>query len=46
MRSLWDIEKPEMTRRHILFQEEDKDTYIGAMLQNSMAWLRARTLAP
>ncbi len=35
MRSLWDIEKPEMTRRHILFQEEDKDTYIGAMLQDS-----------
>jgi hypothetical protein len=33
MRKQWGIEKPEMVKRHILFQEEDKDSYIGAMLQ-------------
>jgi hypothetical protein len=32
MHAHWGMEKPEMTRRHILFQEEDRDTYIGAML--------------
>jgi len=34
MLAQWGIEKPEMNRRHILFQEEDRDTYIGAMLQD------------
>lgn len=33
MRKQWGIEKPEMMKRHILFQEEDKDSYIGAMLR-------------
>jgi hypothetical protein len=33
MNAQWAIQKQEMTRRHILFQEEDRDTYIGAMLQ-------------
>ena len=28
----WGMEKSEMQRRHILFQEEDKDGYVGAML--------------
>ena len=28
----WGMEKSEMQRRHVLFQEEDKDSYIGAML--------------
>jgi len=32
MRKQWGIEKPEMVKRHILFQEEDKSSYIGAML--------------
>lgn len=32
MRTLWYMEKNEMQKRHILFQEEDKDSYIGAML--------------
>ncbi len=32
MRPLWDMEKSEMQRRHVLFQKEDKDSYIGTML--------------
>lgn len=32
MRKQWGIEKPEMVKRHILFQDEDKFSYIGAML--------------
>jgi hypothetical protein len=34
MRKRWGIEKAEMTRRHVLFQEEDKDRYIGEVLQS------------
>lgn len=34
MRKQWGIEKDEMTRRHIVFQDEDKDTYIRTLLQN------------
>lgn len=26
------MEKSEMQKRHVLFQEEDKDTYVRAML--------------
>ena len=33
MRMLWHMEKSEMQKRHILFQEEDKDSYVGTMLQ-------------
>lgn len=33
MRKQWGIEKDEMTRRHIVFQDEDKDTYISAVLR-------------
>ena len=33
MRMLWHIEKIEMQKRHVLFQEEDKDSYVGTMLQ-------------
>ncbi|MXZ16707.1 MAG: DEAD/DEAH box helicase [Rhodothermaceae bacterium] len=33
MRGLWDMEKDEMEKRNVLFQEEDKDSYIGKMLQ-------------
>ncbi|MBE0623504.1 MAG: DEAD/DEAH box helicase family protein [Burkholderiales bacterium] len=32
MRMLWHMEKGEMQKRHVLFQEEDKDTYVRAML--------------
>jgi hypothetical protein len=32
MRMLWNMEKAEMQRRHILFQEEDGDSYVGSML--------------
>lgn len=33
MRKQWGIEKDQMTKRHIVFQDEDKDTYIGAVLR-------------
>ncbi len=32
MQMLWDMEKAEMRRRHILFQEEDKSSYVESML--------------
>ena len=32
MRMLWNMEKTDMQQRHILFQEEDKDTYVRTML--------------
>lgn len=32
MRMLWRMEKSEMQKRHILFQEEDRDSYIKSML--------------
>ncbi len=34
MRMLWGMDKPAMKQRHVLFQEEDQDTYIAEMLQN------------
>lgn len=33
MRKQWGIEKGEMIRRHIVFQGEDKKTYISALLR-------------
>jgi len=33
MRKQWGIDKAEMEKLHILFQEEDRATYIGAVLQ-------------
>jgi hypothetical protein len=33
MRMLWGMDKPAMKQRHVLFQEEDHDTYIAEMLQ-------------
>ena len=32
MRMLWGMEKSEMQKRHILFQEEDRDSYVGTIL--------------
>ena len=29
---LWNMEKSEMQKRHVLFQEEDKDSYVETML--------------
>ena len=33
MRMLWNMEKAEMQKRHILFQEEDRDSYVRSMLE-------------
>jgi hypothetical protein len=33
MQMLWSMDKPAMNTRHILFQEEDRDSYIRAMLE-------------
>ena len=33
MKKLWGIGKPDMAARHIAFQEEDRASYIGAMLR-------------
>ena len=33
MQKLWGIGKPDMAARHIAFQEEDRGSYIGAMLR-------------
>jgi hypothetical protein len=33
MKMFWGLDKAAMTARHILFQEEDKDSYISAMLE-------------
>ncbi len=33
MRLLWNMEKQDMLNRHIMFQEEDRDDYVGNMLK-------------
>ena len=33
MRTHWNMEKPEMQKRNILFQEEDGDRYVRSMLE-------------
>ena len=37
MHLLWCMTKADMAARHVLFQEEDKDTYVHAMLQSVSA---------
>jgi len=37
MRMLWRMDKSEMQKRHVLFQEEDKDTYVRTMLESISA---------
>jgi len=37
MKLLWAIEKENMEAKHILFQDEDKDTYIDMLLSRCMA---------
>lgn len=34
MKMLWGMDKPAMAARHILFQEEDKETYVKKMLES------------
>ena len=34
MHRQWGMQKSEMQRRHVLFQDEDKDSYVGAMLNS------------
>lgn len=34
---LWGLAKPAMAEQHILFQEEDKDTYVQSMLESVVA---------
>ena len=33
MRMLWRMEEREMQKRHVLFQVEDKDSYVRTMLE-------------
>jgi hypothetical protein len=37
MRMLWGIEKAQMESAHILFQDEDQDTYIESMFEETVA---------
>lgn len=37
MRKQWGIEKDEMAKRHIVFQDEDRDSYISAVLQAAVS---------
>lgn len=32
MMMLWSMKKSEMQKRHVLFQDEDRDSYVGRML--------------
>ena len=34
MKKQWGLDKFAMQQRHIVFQEEDKDSYVRAMLEN------------
>jgi hypothetical protein len=43
MRMLWCMDKTQMEACHILFQEEDKDSYVQAMLESIMPSLSADT---
>jgi hypothetical protein len=36
MKMLWNMDKAEMTSKNILFQEEDKDTYVGELLGRAL----------
>jgi hypothetical protein len=33
MKMLWNMEKTDMLEKHIVFQEEDRDTYIQSILK-------------
>lgn len=34
MQKLWGVDKSAMTKRHVVFQEEDKDSYVRSMLMS------------
>jgi len=36
MQMLWNMKKAEMQQRHVLFQEEDKDSYLRSMLDSTL----------
>ena len=38
MRRQWGIDKGEMKKRNILFQEEDRGSYVGAILKKERRW--------
>jgi len=42
MTMLWNMEKSEMQKRHVLFQEEDRDSYVRSMLEAAGAGSGAR----
>ena len=42
MRKLWGMEKSEMQKRNVLFQEEDRDSYVRSMLDVAGAAAAAR----
>lgn len=42
MRMLWRKEKSEMQKRNVLFQEEDRDSYVQSMLDVAGAGGAAR----
>jgi hypothetical protein len=42
MRKLWNMEKSEMQKPHVLFQEEDRDSYVRSMLDVAGAGGAAR----
>lgn len=37
MKMLWGMEKTEMSKRHILFQGEEKETYVRRLLEQAIA---------
>ena len=39
MRMQWDMEKSEIQRRNIVFQEEDRDSYVGAILKLNASYM-------
>jgi len=40
MRKQWGIDKPEMAKRHIVFQDEDQDSYIRSILEAAVGGSR------
>lgn len=43
MKKQWDMDKATMQDRHILFQDEDRDTYVGSMLKGVVTTPSAST---
>ena len=41
MKRHWAVDKADMTTRHILFQDEDRNTYIQALLSKALATKQA-----